>query len=557
MSAGSSSATQTHGNWRLFVGPLDIAILSAVVAVFALCAGTFASQQTIWLDETTQLTGLTLSFGEQLAWLSGHSDKVLGVPPDRAPPLSYWIGSLWAEIFGLSETSLRWMGIVAVCLAAPAIYFSGRAVGGRTGGILALGLVFFSGNIIVGSVEIRAYPLFFAASAWAIYYFVELIVSDDRERGPRRLAMLCVFLLLSIYSHFFGVVAAACLLAALLLHEWLVGRSVGRVLVAGAAVAILSFGITPFVLAAINVSGGAAQSNVASLAESLAGLIRLIFRLTAHPSYFATPMTFAVFLAALASLAAIGALRVLSAARETTAVQCNPLGLWQAVAIALPLVFAVCGLTILARAVKSFDVLAPHYNLWLVPLPAILLALAFRDLDTSSPPVRLATRTAGAIAIACNLIAASTLLQNASLFSHGPGEWAADAIDDPATTLVIHDGKGAWGFLYFPLYFLTDGAVTQWVGNSGATMQRVSTEGLLPITDPTAEAAKFRTIIQAQSRSLTSMEIADIARGNTRCTFETPRVLDLVKDGGGRTTSPPESRHFCAVVSTSLSIWEK
>ncbi|WP_150122029.1 hypothetical protein, partial [Sulfitobacter sp. HI0129] len=86
----------------------------ATCALFVAMAGLFALRQSIWIDETTQLSGLALDFRTQLAWLAGSSDVNLGVPPDRMPPLSYWLGGLWTEVFGLTEGSMRWFGIVTV-----------------------------------------------------------------------------------------------------------------------------------------------------------------------------------------------------------------------------------------------------------------------------------------------------------------------------------------------------------------------------------------------------------------------------------------------------------
>lgn len=548
---------QTHliGKRDRVLALADVVILFMAMAIFAFCAGLFANHQTIWVDETTQLTGLSLTFSEQLAWLSGQSDKVLGVPPDRSPPLSYWIGSVWAAIFGLSETSLRWMGILAVCLAAPAVYLSGKSVGGRNGGILALGLVLLSGNVIVGSVEIRAYPLYFAASAWATYFFVRLVVLSDCKNSTHDLVLLCVFLLLSIYSHFFGVVAAACMLSALVVNEWLSERGISRILIAIASLVLLASAITPFVLAAVNVSSdGAAQAVAPSLFDSLRGLVRLTFRLAAHSSYLAAPSVLALFLAALAGLAAIAVIRVWSDPRNTPADgSMSLLTGRQVVVLTLPLVFAICGLTVVNQYVNSFDVLAPHYNLWLLPLPAILLAVAYSRLEHGPSWMRLAAHIAGVIAIACNIVAVFMLLRQPLLYSHGPGEWAVEAIRDPQATLVIHDGTGPWGFLYFPLHYLTGGEVTQWVSDPAGGFTHVTPNGSSPIASPKAQAKKFTTIIQVKSRSLDSFEIGSIARGSVECEFDSFPTVDIGKEKANLA----EYRHFCAFVSASLAIWQK
>ena len=67
----------------------------------ALAAARFLPHQTLWIDEVTQMAGLGLGPIGVVRWLLHPTLTDLGVPSDRMPPLSYWLGWLWAQAFGL------------------------------------------------------------------------------------------------------------------------------------------------------------------------------------------------------------------------------------------------------------------------------------------------------------------------------------------------------------------------------------------------------------------------------------------------------------------------
>jgi len=273
----------------------------------------FATTQTIWTDETTQLSGLKLPLFEQLLWLTGNSDVNLGVPPDRMPPLSYWLGMIWTYFFGASELSMRWFGIIAVTAAAPALYLSGRAAGGRLGGYFMLLLLFSSPILMVQSVEIRAYPLFFTFSAWAIWYFSELILSPEPQRTIRQHVLFGVFLLLAAYTHFFGMVAAACLLTALFVHHLWLRHPIKPVLVTGGTVFVLSLASAPFILAAVGASGeGRTIAEALSFSDIGRDAGWLGFRLFFHPVVLSVPVVLAVSLIGIGGLICLAFVRGLS-----------------------------------------------------------------------------------------------------------------------------------------------------------------------------------------------------------------------------------------------------
>src|SRR4051812_11700977 len=138
-------------------------------------AGLFMKSQCLWVDEVTQLSGLTLGPAEQARWLAGADPERFGVPADRMPPMSYWVGGTWAAAFGLTEASLRWMGLLFTAGAALLVVSAAGRLAGRLGAAAA-GLIFsLSPNVIVTAVEIRAYPLFMLASAAGLFPLLRVV----------------------------------------------------------------------------------------------------------------------------------------------------------------------------------------------------------------------------------------------------------------------------------------------------------------------------------------------------------------------------------------------
>src|SRR5215467_5936888 len=82
-------------------------IVGVLIAALSLELYVFARAQDIWLDESTQLSGITLNFWEMLRWLAGADPDRLGVPGDRMPPVSYLLDWLWLNVNGPSEIGFR------------------------------------------------------------------------------------------------------------------------------------------------------------------------------------------------------------------------------------------------------------------------------------------------------------------------------------------------------------------------------------------------------------------------------------------------------------------
>ncbi len=494
---------------------------AAILIAFTVMAGLFASQQSIWVDETTQLSGLALPWGEQLRWLAGRSEIQLGVPPDRMPPLSYWAGGLWAAVFGLSESAMRWFGITASLLAAPALYLAGRMRGGMPGGLFAMAVVLLSPNTLVMAGEIRAYPLFLTLSAWSVWAFLRCL---DPETGNRvgRVATLALLLVLTAYTHFFGIVLAGALFVTLLGARILARASVRPLLLAGLFGAVALAGLLPFVLAAFAIPDNAGVATTASLREAATAGLRLGYRLLMHGSH---GVYAAVVLGTGLGLLGLVILSLARAGRARGGGLSRPRN---GVLLLFPLLLAAMVLPVLELWIGSFSVLEVHYNLWMVPLVAVFLAGAFAHGPGRAVYRRLA-QVSGGLVIAGHLAAGSVLLAHAPLYSNGPGGWLGALWADTDQPAIVHDGSGAWAQAYFPLHYLSDGSAVQLLSDADGSLSRIHPGGLDPIPDPAAYLSTLHRVMQVRVAALNSRDLARIIRGAADC--DPPRPFGAAQVG--------------------------
>ncbi|MEI8195479.1 MAG: glycosyltransferase family 39 protein, partial [Phycisphaerae bacterium] len=145
---------------------LHFLFLPLCLTIYLIAGFSFAQRQTLWLDETTQLSGIPLGPVEVTRWLAGAPHD-FGCPtaPDRMPPVSYWAGQLWVRGFGFSELALRYMGVACVAGAVALVYAAGRRAFGAVGGLAAGLYLAVSPAVLDKLVEIRAYPLYLLLGA--------------------------------------------------------------------------------------------------------------------------------------------------------------------------------------------------------------------------------------------------------------------------------------------------------------------------------------------------------------------------------------------------------
>ena len=381
-------------------------LFCSLVSVVA--SGAFLPHQSLWNDEATQLSGLQLNPVEVTRWLADDVDYDFGVPDDRMPPVSYWVGWGWSRVFGLSETAMRWMSVAAAVLSTAIIFATALSVWGWWPA-LGAGLLFaLSPNVVYQSVEIRAYALLMLAAAGAFACLVKLLTTAVSERRARLgwLAGLIACSVIAMYLHFFGVVlSGACFLAAFVV-SWKQGSPLVPLVLAGAILAASAIGLLPFVKAAATISGPkahpAADPGTSQVVSKPMGLVKLVVRQVCNGAMIGSRpiVVLALVGAALAGLAAI--LPGWKAPPET-----------MACVIALASGLLVTGLAYVAQS--SFDASSPHYNIWM--LPGLMLLFASGLAATKVWPRRLALLGVSCLLIG-ELYGVSELALRGSAFAH-------------------------------------------------------------------------------------------------------------------------------------------
>lgn len=503
-------------------------LLAAVCVIHLAAAARFAGVQSIWVDETTQMTGLSLDFIERLRWLAGGSNLQLGVPPDRMPPGSYLLGAAWSVVAGLSESAMRWFGIVALATGLPALYLAGLRLGGAWAGLFALAAAAFSANLVTTAVEIRAYPVFFSVSAWAIYALLRLQSAKSAAQRRIWLTTLTALLLIASYTHFFGLVMAGATWSAVVFTDRVAGRDPRPAIVAIVVFAAGCLGLAPFVLAAFDVgqqvstasSESTRSAELAGAGRELAvGAARLAYRVFAHPVLESVPITRLVVLGSVGALAVVAVVRA-AGNRSSTASHLKSLAASPAAVLAMVLV--VGGFIIAAGSLtlSRFDPFAPSYNIWMVPTAILFLASAFGI--RRGRIVQAVCQLAGIALVAGNLVGTTQLLRHAVLYTHGPGEWLAERVAAASGTVaVVHDGRGPWGAAYFPLRYNFGDRISQWVVDGDGQASLIRPAGLVKAKSETPWQ-EADTVIWAQTRNLYAKDLAAVAQGERPCKFASP-----------------------------------
>ncbi len=407
-------------------------VLCAALSVLA--CSLFLPTQSLWIDEIDQLGGLTLTPFEVFRWLAGWSPQTFIVGTDCMPPASYWLGWLWSRFFGLGETQLRWLGVTCTALSTLLIFHTARANWGLASGFAA-GLLFaISPNVIIMSVEIRAYPLYLLTSAATFWFFTRLLRSPGADATGCAIG-LAVCSILDIYTHFFGMVlVGSCLLAALVVEAARGGRT-GPIILAASLIAIASLGVMPPLLAAFEVRAtkGITVHEVAAM-KRVAELAKLLYRLFAAPS---TQL----------SVAAL-AITVLGAAQASVA-SLAPKRRGHDPAVGLILCLAA-GISVVFGAsffLKRIDALAPRYNLWMVSASLLLLS---SGLAAKRKSLRTMARSGIALLVLASLYPTIALVVHGKSFAHNPHRQIQARIAQLGTegVAVVHDAS-QWNYDLF------------------------------------------------------------------------------------------------------------
>ncbi len=436
------TSVKRDSGWVVAIG----AILT--LGMMVLAAGLFLPHQTLWIDEVTQLSGLSLSPGDLLHWLLHPSSRDFGVPADRMPPLSYWLGWIWSRSFGLGETSMRWFGVTCAVGAVALVFSAARRVFGLRAGIFAGLFLALSPNVCITAVEIRAYPLFLLTSAGAARAVVLLLHAPLSDARRRFWVELGAWLVAGMYTHFFGALLAAVVVCGLAFDRIRQGRSLRPVFVLAACMAVAAAGLTPFLVASAGLSVDAARDRVREV-------FQLVYRLIGHPAMAVFPVV--------AALAVVSAALLLVAGWRLPDPRRNmfrTLGL-----------IVLAGITISGAAnflATGFTAAKVTYATWALPLIGIILAASLTGTTGRMSRVAL---VAAIVLLLSQAAAVTQLVRNGDYFAHGPQRRIQRVLDNlqQHRPVVVHgDPISDYAATYYPLRFANP-ALPQFVVAEGTS----------------------------------------------------------------------------------------
>jgi hypothetical protein len=396
--------------------------LATVVLALVVGASLFLPRQSLWLDEATQMSGLSLDPVRVVRWLLGTERFDFGQFRDRTPPLSYWLGWAWSRAFGYGETSFRWFGVACVAVASALVFEAGRLAFGTVAG-WAGGLLFsLSPAVVMWAVEIRAYPLFLLWSASAWYLLVRWQMGEDGPSWPTR-AALALVLAGAVGTHYFGVVLSGAVLVALAVLDRREGRRLGPALGVGGVVAVAVAAIVPFVRTSVGLYRYG-PDRFAGTVRRLNGLKNLLVGQVGHVTLTVVRPVEVVALVAAAAL-------VILAIWSIGIVRRRGAGL----AIVLALGAGLAAVAVAKLAMSRFDSATPSYNAWMRPGVCLLLVSGI-----ASRAKRTAIAACGMLIVA-QAFGVYQLAAHGEHFAHGPHRAISEMIRRAGRgeVAVIHD----------------------------------------------------------------------------------------------------------------------
>ena len=501
---------------RMLSAPFSIGLIALMIAGGGIY---FAQIQNVWIDESTQLSGMKLSINRLLLWLGGMAIPEFGVPSDRMPPISYLIDGFFGRIAGFEPVGLRLLhlfitvsGVIALVLMMLKQF--GFWAAAATGLFLAL-----SPRLIEVSVELRAYPIFLAITCFQIVMFVNLY---ERHKTSRfKIVGFALLGLLSAYTHFFGIVATSAFFTALLVSAK-DRKSAFAIAVIYFAFLILCTGLAPFVAGANSISTVAERSTV-----SVSSLIEFAFKLIGHSStmlsvpaaliYFAS----AVFMIGLTLFAVAGNFREYGLAARASPVS----------GLVVALASGLCATIAAAMLVRGFDPLKISYNIWMLPLIAVLIGVALTAKATGFvKPMQIGVAS---LLLVGALWTHGVFMMHADWFVHGPEKTLIRKINEAGPdTAVIYEGP-SWGYGYFPLYWYYREDVPQWLLDSnGTSVRRIERGGHIGReSQPFSILNQFDHLIYARIDTKTYVELRALKNSSGTAIAPINNARELADNG--------------------------
>jgi 4-amino-4-deoxy-L-arabinose transferase-like glycosyltransferase len=508
-------------------------LTGAILPVLALLvpAVLFLPRESLWTDETTVLSGLTLGPIEIIGWLTGKFHH-FNVPPDNAPPVGYWLQMLWASIFGLTELSMRSFALVVVSIAVVVVFETARIAFGFKSGLLAGFLFALSPNVVEQAVNIRVYPCLLLLSACGFYCLVRYFDQSQKNQN-RWLTGIIVVSILATYSHFFGLLLAGSLLLAVLAEVWKEGKSLKPVFIAIALVGVSAAGLVPFLLTMFGNLG----SKVGGTDEgNIRAIVRLLYRQVAHPT--TSVSIFAVISATLGflTLLILSLLRRGSENRQRDAILTALIGGFMVI--------------VLGRIFVSPLVTETRYNLWIIPGLMILLSSSLTVTFRFSGILKVA---AVILLVGASVFAASQFVVNGFYFSHSRFSSIDKYIQKlgPENVAVIHEGNAA---VCFPIQYTYESKISQYM-----LMPSENSRHLLKKFPELKNEASISEINSAyimllRTEAIGASDIADRIKNGEKPLADSTYQEILEKSGKWNLNT---SQIFISYFQTDMKIYEK
>ena len=475
--------------------------LIAAVLIVALSVElyVFARVQDIWLDEPTQLSGITLNFREMLRWLAGADPDRLSVPGDRMPPLSYLFDWLWLHLWGPSEIGFRLFHSAFVIAGVSGLATVALRALGPSATIVSLGFLVLSPKLIQTGVEIRAYPMFFAITCAQVAVFIRLMACLPKL-DMKTLMVFTATCIAAIYTHFYGVVSSCAFFLALGISFLGYAEALVEIIGAFVVVAICSLLLIPFVSGAGQVLPFVPAEATAPMVQQKTTILYLTYllQLVGDPANMISISASILFFCGTIALLAGGMFAAVMHVRNRNLRPSDWL-----IAVVLSGVFA----TIVASFfIRTFDVIKASYSGWLLAPLSLLIGVGatsvtgvtgLRSWDAGGRKL-----AAGAMIVGAG-ISTYMFLVHAPMFVHGPHRFIGALYDKTeGSKAIVYEVGSAWGWSYIPLEYSHNSEVVQYRAlDDGVGLVRAARNGTeVMVQEIEATVSPYQVLLLADIR---------------------------------------------------------
>jgi Dolichyl-phosphate-mannose-protein mannosyltransferase len=497
-----SGGDMKKSTWRAAdTKPIFIIVMVLALLWFIASAFQFAKIQNVWIDETTQLSGVRLPLGELIGWLTGAPRLEFGVPPDRMPLVSYILDMAVERLVGANPLPYR---LFHISIVVSGLIFLGVALRRQFGtppALISIILLCTSAKLVDAAAEIRSYPILFALTCGQIVYFLR-IYGEDEPSGSDSIKLTALSVI-SIYTHFFGVVSALAFYSALLVSAK-GRRDIQRLAVMSLTVVVLSIGLLPFIKGAASASGNAEVRT-----DWLTAIPHYLLTLIGHSSTMVWPLGAAALLGGVSCCVALVCARLFSAQGVRR--------FDKRISLILVLLIGVGATIAGALFAKGFNAIKPSYSIWLLPIIASIAGCVATFARPAYPTGKHLSGALIAVTAAGALYSSVQFFRYSQLFVHGPSSVLIAEIDRAGKGMhVIFEGN-EWAYGYFPLYWKYGETLEYWSTNAGGSAHKVLRGGDVQANAVNlSEIAKDRPLLLARIETRNYAGVRELLAGRGR-----------------------------------------